>query len=64
MKMLAAVQLDDQPAFQAGEVHNVRSDRHLTAKARALVFFGFQPPPQGTLGFGRGTTKVARKGSS
>ena len=35
LKMVPTVHLDDQPAPEAGEVHDVGADRNLTAKMKS-----------------------------
>jgi len=55
--MLAAVDLDDQPRFVAGEVSDKPADRHLTAKPPALVLPRPQHLPEPPLGFGHRTAQ-------
>ena len=59
--MLTAIQFEDQPAPEAGKIHDVWPDRHLTAKARILGLLSPQPGPQHALGFGRGPAKFPCK---
>jgi len=44
--MLAAVDLDDQPGLQAGEINDIGTDRNLTAEAVVLDLLPAQAVPE------------------
>ena len=44
--MVATINLDDEPAVEADEVHDVSPERHLTTKAIAELLFAKMTPEQ------------------
>jgi hypothetical protein len=52
LNMLAAVDLDDQLGFEAGEICDVRTDRNLPPEADIQELLAAQAPPQRPLRFG------------
>jgi hypothetical protein len=58
--VLAAIQFNDQPAFQAGEIRDVRSDRTLSPEALSHQLPPSQVKPEPLLGVGELTAQFAR----
>ncbi len=57
--VLLSVAFDDEHGVDAGEVCDVRTDRMLTAEAKAAKLFIAQPHPQAPLRFGHGLAQRA-----
>jgi hypothetical protein len=62
--VLPAVELDDQPQFEAGEVREVRTDRVLATKAEPKQSPATQVPPETILGIGLVAAQLAGEISS
>src|SRR3982751_3396488 len=61
IEMLAAIQLDDQSALQAGEVCDIAADRHLAPKASAWNLATPQLLPKHAFGIRHCLAKFPRK---
>ena len=57
--MLAAVQLDDQPPFEAHEIHDIISQRELPAKFQRLERPAAKFLPEKVLGLGRRRSEIS-----
>ena len=57
--MLAAVEFDDQPAFQANEIDDIRADGMLAAELAAHEGAVAQMVPDGAFGVGHGSPQMA-----
>jgi hypothetical protein len=58
--MLASVQLDDDTCFDAGKITDIRSDRMLPAKLKAVDLSSPQTAPKQALGLGLVFSEVTR----
>ncbi|MBB3343786.1 hypothetical protein FHW73_001652 [Luteimonas sp. RC10] len=59
--VLAAVRLDDQACTEMHEVHDVRTDRLLTAELLSIESVGAEMTPKHVLGFGHVSTQLSGK---
>ena len=56
--MLTAIDLDDEPFFEADEIENVAFERRLAAKLEVRELSGSQQPPHRGFGVGRSVTHL------
>jgi hypothetical protein len=60
--MLSSVELNDQPRFDAAEIHNERIDRYLSPEFPAVESSVSEDRPQPLFGVSGITTECARMG--
>jgi len=60
IRMLLAVELNDQPCFDAAEIHNERIDSYLSAEFPAVELSVSEDRPEMLFGFGGIATERAR----
>ena len=56
--MLSAIDLDDEPFFEADEIENVAFELRLAAKLEVRELSGSQQPPHRGFGVGRSVTHL------
>jgi hypothetical protein len=59
-RVLAAVDLDDQPGIHTGEIRDIGRNRVLAAESGAALLPVTQDRPEALLGLGRLTARLAR----